>query len=283
LRKRLLQEETPLALDTMDHIIWILSNTHQTCFHAEGLTEHALEQFFFGPENAQAWAKFRATLESTVVKAPIFAMTIVDSELSITQFLLANADDNVIKIGLALNSMWCWLLPIAWGWSQLGVLPDKSTMPERIKNFQVRDHNNSVISLADTFLGRHTRSGVPLKWQYPAAAFYSSPSHNFARAYHRLSIIEKILSIMERRLEQSLRTKSDSSTQLLFHISSTATERISAYFTNEAGPGDGLSSDTAELLNQPPAGARRLHWSSVGIGIFLLWGTAGSAIFFAYT
>jgi hypothetical protein len=122
---RNLHPKRPEHYDALSVIRWILIEIqHVPIKFVHGLN-YDFAQMIGRPENAATWKKFgkeifKTKREKTLSLFTQLAWVIVAQVLSICQFFTTGADDDSVVLGLAVNALWAWMLPVVWGWVFVG-------------------------------------------------------------------------------------------------------------------------------------------------------------------
>jgi hypothetical protein len=120
-----LQPQRPEQYDAFESIRWILIEMQHVPTKVVQGPHHDFAQMIVRPENAKAWkdlakdiskTKREKTLSLFVQLGWVIAMQV----LSIVQFFTTAANDNSVVLGLAVNSLWTWMIPLVWGWVFVG-------------------------------------------------------------------------------------------------------------------------------------------------------------------
>lgn len=104
-------------IEALEGISWILCEIQHAPLRVDFGSNHELAQVIVRPENAAAWIQLRHELGRTKRRKTrsLFAQlawVIATQLLSIIQLFTTGADDNSVELGLAINSLWTWMLPL---------------------------------------------------------------------------------------------------------------------------------------------------------------------------
>lgn len=110
-----------------------LDSIRQICIESQhiplGVTlghHHDFSQMVVRPRNAETWKDlkneiFKTKREKTLSLWMSLAWVVILQFLSIVQFFTtATTDNNSVILGLAVNSLWLWMVPLVWGYVLVG-------------------------------------------------------------------------------------------------------------------------------------------------------------------
>lgn len=120
-----LRPRRPEQHDALDSIRQICIETQHVPL---GLTlgeDHDFSQMVVRPENAETWKDlkseiFKTKREKTLSLWMSLTWVVVLQFLSLVQFFTTATIDNSVILGLAVNSLWTWMVPLVWGYVLVG-------------------------------------------------------------------------------------------------------------------------------------------------------------------
>ena len=120
-----LHPKRPDHYDALDSVRWILIETMHVPIKCVFGRDYDLAQMIVRPENAEVWKSLAGEIAKTK-RAKTFSLyaqlgwVVVAQVLSLIQFFTTGFTDNSVALGLAINSLWSWMLPLVWGWVFVG-------------------------------------------------------------------------------------------------------------------------------------------------------------------
>lgn len=147
--------------------------------------EREIAQLVVNPKNASWWSQvaqeiLKTKREWTYSLIAQLAMVVVAQVFSIIDYFTSTADDTTITVGLALNSLWIWMIPVTLGWVFVGTQTSAGSIKAAISSATVpelgvkRNVTGRPIGLTDrTIYGSFKRGGLGLSYFSGASKAYA--------------------------------------------------------------------------------------------------------------
>jgi hypothetical protein len=268
---------------------------------------HDLVQMVVRPENKPAWVNlareiFKTKREITLSLITQLAGVAVSQVLTVVQFFTAGEDDNSIFLGVAVNCLWSWMIPLVFGYVYVGAQRNATSVrdainaikPPRINKVERRAwrgpglieeggmidtiYDRSLEEKVDScnFLVDRTNEVEERKitrfWGFPIAGWEKEPGpvFVFARRHSHMVACEHMRKGFEQLVKRKKREISTRSSWGDFE-------------TNLAGRSSDVEAPKdLDVHNGAPKVVRFNFIVSCLVGFFLQWSTVGSAILIAF-
>lgn len=157
--------------------------------------EREIAQLVVNPKNASWWSQVAQEILKTkrgwtYSLIAQLAMVIVAQGFSIIDYFTSTADDTTITVGLALNSLWIWMIPVTLGWVFVGTQTSAGSIKTAISSATVQELGDETnvtgrpIGLADrTRYGSFKRRGLGL-------SYFSGASKSYMDAHPKVQSCE---------------------------------------------------------------------------------------------
>ena len=128
----------PLQLKAIKAARAILIETQHVPIHVYNGRRREIAQLVVHPQNWNWWCSLRDTILLTKRKwtYSLYAQVgfvCVSQVLAITVFFTSASSDSSIGIGLAINSLWLWMIPVVLGWVYVGTQTDSNSIKAALK------------------------------------------------------------------------------------------------------------------------------------------------------
>lgn len=99
-------------------------------------------QLIVNPANLTWWTSvvgeiLKTKREWTYSLIVQLVMVVIAQGLSIIDYVTSPADDDTISVGLAVNSLWIWMIPVAFGWVKIGTQTSAGSIKAALKSAPV--------------------------------------------------------------------------------------------------------------------------------------------------
>lgn len=122
----------------------LLESAHQILIKAQHVPltivleeSHDFIQMVVRPENKPAWGNlakeiFKTKRGMTLSLIPQLAWVAVSQVLTTVHFSTTGEGDNSVVLGLAINSLWAWMIFLVWGWVYVGTQRNVTSIRDTI-------------------------------------------------------------------------------------------------------------------------------------------------------
>ena len=267
-----------------------------------------LAQLVVCPENRAWWESLHERIQLTKrgwtlsLYAQIAYVSIAQI-ITVVQFFTSGSSSNNVGIGLAINSLWLWMIPVVLGWVRVGTQTSADSVKTAIMNIQVpilypkRDSSNACLGIHDRTVYNHgfsLRSIEHVKQQFdiPNSSFgLSIPGcelelgyiFNCARVWSHLNAAKHVTEAYKNMIDQQFARRTVSGRPWVHEAASWndnfrgSPEQMSRYIsaTNIDEPD----------LSVHASGSLDLYKNlalAAFVAMLLQWGSTGAAIVIAY-
>jgi hypothetical protein len=277
-------------------------------------------QMVIRPENKPAWVQiareiFKTKREKTLSLITQLLWVVLSQVLSIIQYFTTGADDNSVFLGLAVNSLWAWMLPLVWGWVHVGtqrnatsirdaieaVIPPRVIKLERgaFERSEFAEEEGETDTTEDqsleekidscNFLVDRTdeadETDIASFYGFPIAGWEKEPGplFVFSRVHTHIVACEHIRVAFDKLLKREEEEKSvDRGSWDDFEANIKGLVKRTTYYGLQKRSRDVEASKDFSVHTGAPGRIGFNLFVSCLVGFFLQWGTTGSAILIAY-
>lgn len=143
-------------LKVLDNARTVLIETQSVPLRVVNGPKRQIAQLVVNPNYGYWWTKIaegilRTKREWTYSLSAQLALVITAQLFSIIDYFTSPADDTSITVGLALNSVWIWMIPVTLGFVRVGTQTSAGSIKTALKSVNVPDlgEKESTIGLAD--------------------------------------------------------------------------------------------------------------------------------------
>lgn len=278
---------------------WILIEIQHIPIRVTKGPHNDFAQVIVRPENAAWWMNLTREISKTKRKKTLslfmqLGWVIAAQILSIIQFFTTGPDDNSVVLGLAISSLWAWMLPIVWGWVYVGTQNFARSIRNALEAVtvpRITDANGVIQSNCEVLIDRTDdidESELALFLGFPITGWEREPGPLFvyARVHTHLAACEHIRKAWEALRNKQKRqitvdeTSSGDAEVWKANLEGTRDE-IAQYILGDT-PQDAEKCSDLSIHSCAPAGIG-INFIVAGIiALLLQWGTTGSAILIAY-
>jgi hypothetical protein len=286
----------PQQIEAIQAARWILIEVQHIPIQVTKGPHNDFAQMIVRPENAAWWINlkreiFKTKREKTLSLFMQLGWVIAAQVLSIVQFFTTGADDNSVVLGLAISSLWAWMVPIVWGWVYVGTQNFARSIRDALEAVpvpRITDAHGEMQLECEVIIDRTDEPDVDLFLGFPITGWEQEPGPLFlyARVNTHLTACEHI-----RKAWESLRNKQ----KRRITVDVTSSWNAEVWEANLEGTGDEIARYILDDTPRDPEKCSDLSVHSCApagiginfivagfIGLLLQWGTTGSAILIAY-
>jgi hypothetical protein len=235
-----------------------------------------------------------------------WSVAVVAQIFCILAFFISGNDENLLLVGLAINSLWSYLLPLVWGWVVVGTHQSTDSMSKALKDtreyFEERGEVELIPSVFNdmSYTSRILKSGTdeensaegesigqsaPSNHRYSSATGWMNVAgapFSFARFSTHMRVVEKVRAALWLAVDLAspARERQTSDATLVKHLD---LEKGAPDLVDETPV---LERDTLVtgfgIPDSQPVGTSSRFLIATVVGLVLAWSSTGSAILIAY-
>ncbi|KAH8894635.1 hypothetical protein GQ53DRAFT_858115 [Thozetella sp. PMI_491] len=272
----------------------ILIESQHCPFRVRKGPNHDFAQMIVQPENSTFWAQLRSQILVTK-RPPTLSLyfqlggALAAFILSIVQFFTTKADDNAIVVGLAISTLWCWMIPVIWGWVSVGSQTSAYSIGDAIRAVPVPcvvDAEKSPVTRCEALTARPDDFREPQVDSFAGftiAGWDSEPGPMFAYARvwtHLVAAhhIKEALAVLRNKQAERLPVETTSSWNYgEWRANLKGSPEMMAKYLFGDTPGSEFS-----VHSDNPPGIWRDFVSATLIAFLIQWGTTGPSVLMLY-
>ncbi|KAE9366619.1 hypothetical protein N431DRAFT_495066 [Stipitochalara longipes BDJ] len=246
-------------------------------------------QLIVNPANSTWWTSvvgeiLKTKREWTYSLIAQLVMVVIAQGLSIIDYITSPADDDTISVGLAINSLWLWMIPVAFGWVKVGTQTSAGSIKAALKSATVP----VLVNRLDETTPAGILSDQPDRtWRKFFAGFSiegddtePGPIFNYARVWAHMTAVAWIVKGLSQLTKRQKRMRCVDHNRTWIDIDPdgnlTGTkEEMSRYIFKQ-------DLEFLPVHSQPLEGTNLNCVGAAIVAIILGWGTTGAGLLIAY-